>query len=214
MMGELADIILRSIYVSGTASLIAFLVGLSIVLKSVEVRSKTIILGIFEALVGVPTTTIALLVYLLIFPQGPLGSLNLLYTPHAIILGQFLVALPVIVSTLFRPVETTVKDLKELIISLGGDEKQVSWLMFKELAPALISSYLMGFSRAIGELGVALIVGGNIAGSTRVLTTAIALMTSMGEYEAAILLGITLIALVIAISITLKLLGEFKWTSS
>ncbi len=214
MYEDVIEILIRSIHVSGAASLIAFLVGFSIVLRTVESRSKLLILGFFEALIGVPTTIIALMVYLLISPRGPLGTLNLLYTPYAIIIGEFLVALPVVVSTLSRPVEAAMKDLKELVISLGGSERQISWLVFKELIPALTSSFLMGFSRAIGELGVALIVGGNIAGSTRVLTTAIALMTSMGEYEVAMTLGLILISLVLAVSITLKFLGELRWTSS
>ncbi|MEM0453087.1 MAG: ABC transporter permease [Sulfolobales archaeon] len=214
MIDGILDIVVRSIYVSGIASFTAFLAGFSIVLRVVELKSKTLILSIFEALIGVPTTVIGLLIYLLIFPQGPLGFLNLLYTQYAIILGEFLVALPVIVSTLFKPVETAVKDLKELVISLGGSDKEATRFILRELLPSLMSSFLMGFSRAVGELGVALIVGGNIAGSTRVLTTAIALMTSMGEYETALMLGFMLISIVLMTSIILKFLGEFRWRSS
>ncbi|MCS7108411.1 MAG: ABC transporter permease [Sulfolobales archaeon] len=210
-MEEILDIVLRSVYISGVASFLAFLVGFFLVLKAVDLRFKEFILSVFEALIGVPTTVIGLLIYLLIFPRGPLGTLNLLYTPYAIILGEFLVALPVVFSTLYRPVENALKDLRELVISLGGNIEETTWLILRELLPSLVSSFLMGFSRAIGELGVALIVGGNIAGSTRVLTTTIALMTSMGEYETAVLLGLTLVSLVLIISIALKLMGELRW---
>ncbi len=213
-MESLINVIIRSMYISITATAIAFGIGISIVTYIViklGSRSKSIIIGFFEAMIGIPTTVIGLLIYMLFYPKGPLGFLRILYTPMAIIIGQSIVALPVIISTLYKPIEIAFKDIRELGLSLGASDNQVTLILFFEIIPSLISSFLMGFSRAMGELGVALIVGGGIEGSTNVLTTAIALATAIGEYETAILLGLILLSITFSITVILKLLGMHRW---
>jgi len=203
-------ITIRSIYISASASAAAFIVA--VVISSYVSRSRRrveLLTPIFESLVGVPTTVIGLLVYMLLFPRGPLGFLGLLYTPYAIMLGEFLVALPAAVTYMVRDFYVVREGVRELVLSLGvSNEKAISALTLRELAPTLLSAYLIAFSRAIGELGVALIVGGGIEGYTNVLTTAIALQTSIGMYEGAILTGLMLISITMTVVFVVRLLGE------
>jgi tungstate transport system permease protein len=126
--------------------------------------------------------------------------LGLLYTPYAVIIGEFLVALPLSVVLIARQAYEAKGTIRELVLSLGGSEKQVFYLLVRELTPAIVSTYISAFSRAVGELGVALIVGGGIEGVTNVLTTAIYLQTSIGNYEPAIQLGMILIVITAVIA--------------
>jgi len=211
MVESLLSVTMRSLYVSSASSLIAFVVAiaLSFYITRMGKRIVEMVTGIFEALVGVPTTAIGLVVYMLLYPGGPLGPLRILYTPYAIIFGEFFVALPVAFTFMIRHVHSAREYVRELVLSLGGLEKQVAAFLLRELTPVLLSSYLLAFSRAIGELGVALIAGGGIEGYTNVLTTAIAIQTSIGNYEYAIYLGLILILITVAIVLSLKILGEY-----
>jgi len=216
-MESITSITLRSLYISSIASLIAFSLALaiSIALSSLSRRRAEMVLSIFEIFVGFPTIVIGVVLYILFYPRGPLGVLGILYTPYAIIIGEFLVALPIAVTHMFRYVYELKNYVRELVLSLGGSEKHVVKILIRELVPIMVSSYLLAFSRAIGELGVALVVGGGIEGYTNVLTTAIALQTSLGNYEQAIQLGGVLIAITATIATVLKVLGEYVlWRSS
>jgi len=210
MPESILSITLRSLYVSSTAALIAFAsaLALSAILARAPRRRAEMALGVFEALVGVPTTVIGLFVYMLLHPHSPLGFTRLLYTPIAIIIGQFFVALPMAFTSMFRPFYELRESVKELVLSLGCPEKLAAKVLLRELAPVLTSSYLLAFSRAIGELGVALMVGGGIEGYTSVLTTAIAVRTSIGDYEVAIQIGLILLCITISLALMLKAFGE------
>lgn len=210
MSEPIFDLTLRSIYVSSTAAAISFTLALIIALKLLNspVSVKSVVMGAFEALVGVPTTVIGLLVYVLLSPKGPLGVLRLLYTPIAIIIGETLVALPIAFTSMFKHLQSARENVRELISALGLSRDAERSLLLRETAPVLLSSYLVSFARAIGELGVALIAGGGIEGYTSVLTTAIALQTSIGNYEYAIQLGCVLVSITMLIIIPLRLLGE------
>ena len=207
----IVNVVIRSFYVSGTASLLAFITAIAICYYFSK-RSRRIVdiaTSIFEALVGVPTTIIGLLVYMLLYPKSPLGFLRLLYTPYAIIIGQFLVALPLAVVSLIRYFYSTRESIRELILSLGLQSSRVEIvLVLRELTPILASTYLLAFSRCIGELGVAMIAGGAIEGYTSVLTTTIAIQTSMGNFEEALLLGLILISITLSTGILIKLLNR------
>ncbi|MEL9999691.1 MAG: ABC transporter permease [Desulfurococcaceae archaeon] len=210
MAESIFDLTLRSVYISSTAAAISFLLALIIALKLLDSSDKTrsIVIGVFEALVGVPTTIVGLLIYMLLSPRGPLGALRLLYTPIAIIIGETLVALPIAFTSMFRHLQNARYNVRELILALGLTRSNERSLLLRETAPILLSSYFISFARAIGELGVALIAGGGIEGYTSVLTTAIALQTSIGNYEYAIQLGCVLISITMLIIIPLRLLGE------
>lgn len=211
MAESLLSLTMRSIYISASASLLAFAFAILISIASSKKPKKVVdmISGIFEALVGIPTTAVGLLIYMLLYPGGPLGFLKLLYTPFAIIIGEIFVALPIAVTSLLRDYYSIKEYIRELVLSLGGPEKKIPMLAFKELSPVLISSYLMSFSRSIGELGVALVVGGAIEGYTNVLTTAIAVQTSIGNYNTAIWIGLILISITVAIVLALKIIGAY-----
>lgn len=210
MTESIYTVTIRSIYISSIAALIAFIssIALSTIISRLPRKYVEIVSSVFEALVGVPTTVIGLLVYMLLFPKGPLGALKLIYTPYAIIIGEFLVAFPMAYTYMFRHYYTRREKIRELVLSLGCTEKPVFKLLLRELTPILLSAYLVSFSRAMGELGVALIVGGGIEGYTNVLTTAIAIQTSLGNYEYAIQLGLILVSITVSLVVVLKLLGE------
>lgn len=210
MTESIYTVTIRSIYISSIAALIAFMssIALSTIISRLSRKYVEIVSSVFEALVGIPTTVIGLLVYMLLFPKGPLGALKLIYTPYAIIIGEFLVAFPMAYTYMFRHYYTLREKIRELVLSLGCTEKPVFKLLLRELTPILLSAYLVSFSRAMGELGVALIVGGGIEGYTNVLTTAIAIQTSLGNYEYAIQLGLILVSITVSLVVVLKLLGE------
>gem|GEM_PF-552780 len=211
MTEPIINIVIRSLYVSGVASLVAFITAI-VLCYYYSGRSKRVInilTSIFEVLVGVPTTIIGLIVYMLLYPNGPLGFMRLLYTPYAIIIGQFLVALPLAVVSLIRHFYSVRESIRELILSLGLQSSRIEIiLVLKELKPILASTYLLAFSRCIGELGVAMIAGGAIEGYTSVLTTTIAIQTSMGNFEEALLLGLILISVTLFTAILTRLLSK------
>ncbi|AFK51256.1 ABC-type tungstate transport system, periplasmic component, TupA [Thermogladius calderae 1633] len=214
-MESLLDITLRSLWISGLASLVSFMGALALSFSLARTRESVgnVVAGFIESLVGVPTTVIGLLTYMLLYPKGPLAPLKLLYTPWAIVIGESLVALPVSTVVLYRSVKRSLSVVGELAASLGLTGGDLLGLVAREVIPDLFTSYLVGFSRAIGELGVALIAGGGIQGYTNVLTTAIALETSIGNYEDAISVGLVLISITALITLALKAVGEKLWRS-
>lgn len=209
MPEPLHAIVLRSIYVSSMAALLAFIIGLAIaiILLKFPARVSRNVLGVFEGLVGIPPIVVGVAVYMLLYPGGPLGPLKLLYTPTAIIIGEFLVALPLVITFTYRPLEIIWHDISELVESLGAPRSKAIPLVLRESLPILLSAYLIAFSRAIGELGVALIVGGGIDGVTNVMTTAIALEISLGNYELALMLGAILLSIALSLILVLKFVG-------
>ena len=157
-----------------------------------------------------PTVLVGLLFYFLFSSQGPLGFLHLLYTPQAIIVGESVLITPLLVSTGYRVLRGAVETYGELALSLGATEGQALGLVVRESLPGLLGSLVMGFSRAIGELGVALLVGGNIRGYTRVLTTAIALEVSKGSFEKAVALGCVLVAIALGVAVAVRLASRLE----
>ncbi|MCE4624897.1 MAG: ABC transporter permease [Desulfurococcales archaeon] len=200
-MDSLPSIVARSIIISGSATLIATAWSIPLAYHASTHRRLTPLVYAFEALVGIPTVLVGLLLYALLSRQGPLGWLGLLYTPQAIVIGEALLITPLLVAVSYRVLSEKSRELWELAATLGATSSQAARLVLSESLPGLTSSVIMGFSRAIGELGVALIVGGNIAGLTRTMTTSIALYTSMGEYDKAITLGLILLAITVTFSI-------------
>jgi len=202
--------ILRSIYVSGTATLLASVWSLPTSYVLTLKRRVGVVEAVIESLVGIPTVLLGLLLYLLLSSSGPLAPLGikLLYTPQAIILGESILVTPLMISTSYRVLKNSVVMYSELALSLGASKTQVMTLVIRESLPGIIASIIMSFSRALGELGIAMMVGGNISGYTRVMTTAIALGVVRGEFEEAIVLGLVLMAIMVVISITLKLINK------
>lgn len=210
-MSELLDVTLRSIVISGSATLLSFSISLPLAywLARPESRFRALV-EVFESLVGVPTVLIGLLVYMLLSNKGPLGSLGLLYTPYAIIIGESLLVLPLLVAYLHRIMAWILSNLGELLLTYGAAKSRIISLVLREAFPGTTAALVMGFSRAVGELGVALLVGGNIRWYTRTLSTAIALEVSKGSYEVAIQLGLILVATMLTTGILATLLRR-RW---
>ena len=202
------EIAARSIYVTGVATLLAagwgIPIGLSIGVK--EFTGKSLIKGIFNALLGIPTVALGLILYLLFSRSGPLGVFQLLYTPYAIMIGQAILITPLMISFVTNAIEAVDSEIANLAKTLGASETQASLAILRESTNGVIFAFVASFNRAIAELGVALMLGGNIRGVTRVLTTTIALQTTRGEIALGVALAIILMLLVSVISIGANLI--------
>ena len=205
MEESVASIALRSVSISASAVLLSSLWSLPLAYLSARRPGLRVVADASEALVGVPTVLVGLVIYSLFSRRGPLGFLDLLYTPTAIVLGEAVLVTPLIIAVSHRVLKTAVEEYGELALTLGADSKAAALLALREALPGLLAAEVMAFSRAVGELGVALLVGGNIKGYTRTLTTAIALEVSKGEYEAALALGAALVAVMAIAAAALKL---------
>ncbi len=204
MLPEIAEIAVRSVAISGAATLLALSWSLPLAYYVAERGSKAIA-TVSEALVGVPTTLIGLLLYFILRNDGPLGFLQLLYTPYAIVVGEAILVTPLLVAVTYRVLANAINTYGELALSLGASRSQAMELAFTTSLPSLAAAAVMAFSRAVGEIGVALIVGGNIRGYTRTMTTAIALEVAKGEFWTALELGLILVSLTVVISLAIRL---------
>jgi len=199
---DLMEIVALSLRVSLTAVLLATLVGMPLgaALAVFRFRGRMLLLVLMDTAMGLPPVVLGLVVYLLLSRSGPLGALNLLYTPAAMVLVQWLLATP-IVAAVGRPViEALWEEYRDLLRSLNARPWQAIATVLWEGRIGLLTAVLAGFGRAIAEVGAVLVVGGNIAHATRVMTTAIALETSKGDLALAMGLGIVLIVLSIAVN--------------
>lgn len=202
------DATFRSLYVSGTATLLALVwsLPLGILIGSKTFRGKKLVKGFFNALLGIPTVGLGLILYLIFSKSGPLGTLHALYTPTAIIIGQAILITPIMVSFSANAVEAIGKEVRDLAKTLGASESEASMAVLREALPGVTLAIIAGFNRAIAELGIALMLGGNIAGLTRVLTTTIALETTRGNFELGIALTIILLSIVFTLNFAVNIL--------
>lgn len=171
---------------------------------------KRLIINVTQTLYSVPTVAIGLFVFVFISNAGPLGSLGFIFTPAAIIIGQVLLVSPVITGLTISALSGVDKAVTETAFSLGADRFQATALVIREARFAILAALIMGFGRAVSEVGVSLMVGGNIKGFTRTITTAISLETSKGDLELSIALGIILIFLALVINIVLNRIQHRK----
>jgi len=210
--GEIVEITIRSLAISSMATVFSTVwsIPLALKLSYSNYKQTKILMSIFNAMIGLPTVLVGLLLYLLLSKSGPLGALGLLYRPESIILGESILITPLIVSLAYEEFHKAREEYWEVAYTLGADEIQASVVMLKESISGLIVTLLISFSRALGELGVALMVGGNIRGYTRVFTTTIALEISKGNFETAIILGLILLAIISVITIIVRVLGGEK----
>ncbi|MCG2828476.1 ABC transporter permease [Methanothermobacter sp. K4] len=203
---ELIDITARTLMVSvsstALASLIAVPAAAMIDLK--EFTGKRVLLNVIQTLYSIPTVLVGLFVFLLISRSGPLGPLNLLFTPAGMILGQTILILPLITGFSLTALRSVKPELRDLARSLGATESQVMLRVLEEARYAVMAAIILGFGRAISEVGAAIMLGGNIRGFTRVITTAISLETSRGNLELSIALGIILLVISLAVNTVLN----------
>ena len=171
-----------------------------------EFRGKRVIKSIFTALIGMPTVALGLILYLLYSSSGPLGPLHLLYSPSGIIIGQAILITPIIVSFTVSALESVDPEVKDLARTLGASEGQASLAVLSEAKKGATLSVVAAFNRAIAELGVAMMVGGNIYGYTQVITTTISKGVAMGETTLCIELMVVLLVIVFSLTLLTNLL--------
>jgi len=199
---ELIDIIVLSLKVSGTALIIATLVGLplSAFLGFKKFPLRGLIISILHTFMGLPPVVVGLFVYLLLSRSGPLGFIGLLYTPSAMIIAQTILAFPLVTSLGHSAIVSVDPIIRQASMTLGATPFQVSLTIIREARYGIMSAFIAAFGRVMAEVGAILIVGGNIAGYTRVMTTTIALETDKGNFELALALGIILLAISLIIN--------------
>jgi len=205
---EVLAVTLRSLYISGLATLFSCMWGLplAVAIGLASFLGKRIVRGFFNALLGIPTVALGLILYLLFSKSGPLSIFQLLYTPLGISLGQSVLITPIVVSFAASAVEATDVELKDLARTLGASDLQTSITMVREAIWGIVLAVIGSFNRGIAELGIAMMIGGNIRYVTRVLTTSIALETARGEIAFSIALAIILMTIVFAITGVINLL--------
>jgi len=209
---ELWDIITLSLYVSFTALIIASIIGFLIgyFLALYNFYFKKIILVVLNSLMGIPPVVVGLIVYFIFASGGPLGVLQLLYTPTAMIIAQTIIIFPIVASLSHEIFLKNWLEFRDQIRSLNIPFWGSAKLLIKHSYFLLITTLLSAFGRAISEVGAVMIVGGNIDQYTRVMTTAISLETRMGNLEYAMALGLVLISLTIIIYSIVYLLNNRK----
>ena len=207
---ELITISLRSLYVTLTAltisTLIAFPLAAFLVVTRFQFRQA--IIAILNALMGLPPVVVGLIVYILFSRSGPLGVLGLLYTTSAMIIAQVIIITPLITSIAHQSMQELWAEYRNLLISINLSKMQRVGTLMWDSKKALITACLAGFGRGIGEVGAIMIVGGNIDNATRVLTTAISLETSRGDFSLALALGFVLISLAMSVSFATHWFGK------
>jgi tungstate transport system permease protein len=202
---ELMGIILLSLKVSGTALVIATIVGLplSAVLGFKKFPLRGFIISLLNTFMGLPPVVVGLLVYLLLSRSGPLGFMALLYTPAAMIIAQTILAFPIVASLSNAAIMGVDPVIKYAATTLGATRLQVSLTIINEARYGIMAAVIAGFGRVMAEVGAILIVGGNIAGYTRVMTTTIALETDKGNFELALALGVILLLISLMVNVLL-----------
>lgn len=205
---ELIRITKLSIYISLTATLIASLIAIPIggIIYYYEFRGKRTIINLIQTLYSIPTVIVGLFLFLLISKQGPFGFLKLLFTPTGMVIGQMLLILPILIGFTITALVGVSIQIRELAISMGANTYQTIITIIKEARYAIMSAVILGFGRAISEVGVSILIGGNIRGFTRTFTTAISLETSRGNLVLSIALGLILLSLALIINLLLNYL--------
>ncbi|MBM3142649.1 MAG: ABC transporter permease subunit [Chloroflexi bacterium] len=200
---EVVEIALRSLAISATAVIMASLVCIPVggLIHFRNFQGKRVLINIIQTFYSVPTVCVGLFVFIFISRAGPLGGLGLLFTPTAVVIGQMVLITPILLGLTISALSGIDKAIKDSALSLGATEFQAIWTIIKEARFAVVAAFIMGFGRAISEVGAAMILGGNIRGYTRVLTTAISLETQKGELILALALGIILISLALVINV-------------
>jgi len=207
---ELRDIVVLSLGVSLSASACAFAIGapFGTGLAVYRFRGRNALIVIANALLGLPPVVVGLVVYLLLSRSGPLGSFGILFTPAAMIIAQCALGTPIVVALVHRTGVENWRAYGEALLVDGASRMRTLWPLMCIGREALLTAYLAAFGRAIAEVGAIIIVGGNIRGYTRTMTTAIALETSKGSLSQALALGMILVVLSMTVSATALYFGR------
>jgi tungstate transport system permease protein len=202
---EVLGITLLSLQVSGTATLISLFIGISIgtLVALTEFTGRRLVVSLINTGMGLPPVVVGLFVTIFLWRNGPLGFLEILYTPAAMIVAQAVIATPIVMGITLAAIQALPKKLRLQILSLGATRLQMVWILVKEARLPLLAGVMAGFGGVISEVGASIMVGGNIKGYSRVLTTATVMETSRGNFDVAIALGIILLLLAYFINLVL-----------
>ena len=213
--GEVYEIVLLSLTVSGTATGIALAIGLSVasLLAFRAPPGRTVVLSFLNSGMALPPVVVGLIVAVMLWRTGPLGQLHLLYTPAAIVVAQAVIATPVVTALSAAALQTLHPKLRLQVLALGASRWQAAWLLFREARLPLLAAVMAGFGAAVSEVGATIMVGGNIKGSTRTLTSATVLEVQRGNFETAMALSFILLALVYAVNLYLTVLQQRRRAS-
>lgn len=206
----LREIAWRTIVVSGSATLLSMAVGVpaGYVLARSRFPGRTIFLGAVNTGMGIPPVVVGLVVWLMLVRSGPFGDFELIYTKRAMIIAQFVIALPLVIGFTSAAMQSLPEELPDLLATLGAGPLRKLWLLAREAQLGILAAVMAGFGGVISEVGASMTVGGNLAGNTRVLTTAIVTETSRGKNANAMALGIILLAMAFAVNLVLTLVQQ------
>lgn len=202
---EVWSITLRSLQISGFATLISLLIGmpLGIALALARFPGRGATVALINTGMGLPPVVVGLFISIFLWRSGPLGFLELIYTPAAMILAQVIIAFPIVAGLTMASFQALDPKLALQLLGIGASKPQLLWLLCREAKLPLLAAVMAGFGGVISEVGASMMVGGNIRDQTRVLTTATVLETGKGNFEIAIALGLILLALTFAINLLL-----------
>lgn len=194
---DVYDVILMTFMVSGTATVVSILLGipLGLWLALKEFYGKDFLVSIINFAMGLPPVVVGLFVSLLLWRYGPLGMLEIMYTPWAMMIAQAIIATPIVAGLSFAAIGGLNPKLKLHFLSMGATSLQTKWLLIKEARLGLMAAVMAGFGGVVSEVGASMMVGGNIKGQTRVLTTATVMEVSKGNYDTAVALSFVLLIL-------------------
>ncbi len=209
---EIFGVTLLTLLVSGLATLLSLLVGvpLGVVLGLVRFRGRRLVVSLVNTGMGMPPVVVGLWVSIFLWRSGPFGALRLIYTPAAIVIAQTLIATPVITGFTIAAIQHLTPKLRLQILALGASRWQFLWTILKESRIALMAAVIAGFGSIVSEVGASMMVGGNIKGYTRVLTTATSMEVSKGNFPVAVALSIILITLAFGVTYLLTLFQQWE----
>ncbi|MBD2434505.1 MULTISPECIES: ABC transporter permease [Fischerella] len=201
-----------TLLVSGTATAISVLLGvpLGLWLALADFAGKQVLSSLVNFGMGLPPVVVGLVVSLFLWRSGPLGNLELMYTPTAMILAQAIIAFPIVAGFSFAAIVSINPKLRWKLLSMGATQWQANWLLIKEAKLGLIAAVIAGFGRVISEVGASMMVGGNIKGQTRVLTTAIVTEVEKGNFDIAMAIAYILLIITYGIIVSLTILQHEK----
>ena len=207
---EILGVLWLSLQVSSAATLIALLLGIpaGAFLALTQFPGRTVVVSAVNTGMGLPPVVVGLFVTILLWRSGPLGGWEILYTPAAIILAQAVIAAPIVTGITLAAVQNVPAKFRLQLIALGASRPQMVWVTLREARLPMLAAVMAGFGGVISEIGASLMVGGNIKGQTRTLTTAMVLETGKGNFEVAIALSILLLALVFGINWALTVIQQ------
>ncbi len=200
---DVVEYAVRSLVIATLSTMLACLTGIpcGILIGENEFRGKRLVVTILNTLLAVPTVVIGLLVYMLLSNQGPFGHLKMLFTVPGIVFGEVLLIVPIVAALTVAAVARTDRDVRRTALALGANSRQALWAVICESRFGILAAVIAAFGRVVSEVGVAMIVGGNIDRYTRTMTTAIVRFVDMGEFALALALGIVLLGISLSINV-------------